>query len=153
VVGNQYVASFTNALLGGNLNDDEWVDILDYAVFSGQWHVTTSGDTNCSDVYPHADIDGNGLVDTDDFSWIQVHFLQGNAPDCCSGPIPLDGSQPVTAISVKDLIARGLGELAAGDLNNDGWLDQADVVAFLEGARPDQIGIGGVKKPLMQNQQ
>jgi hypothetical protein len=146
--GTQYDASFSNPLLGGNLNDDDWVDILDFGVFSYLFGPSTAP-TDCNTAAPHADIDGDGLVNSDDFSYIQTNFLKTHDPDCCSGPAPLGGSQPVVSVSVQDLIARGLGHLAAGDLNNDGWLDQADIVAFMQGARPDQMGVGGVKKPLM----
>jgi len=149
VSGTQYVASFGNPLIGGNLNDDEWVDILDFGVFNWQYGVG-GGDTDCLSAYPHADIDGDGIVDSDDFSFIQINFLATHDPDCCGTPAPLDGSMPVLSISVADLIARGMGELAAGDLNNDGWLDEGDVVAFMQGARPNQLGVGGVNKPLMQ---
>jgi len=148
VSGTQYVATF-DPLIGGNLNDDEWVDILDFGVFNWQYG-EVGGDTDCLDVYPHADIDGDSFVDSDDFSFIQINFLATHDPDCCGTPAPLDGSMPVLSISVADLIARGMGELAAGDLNNDGWLDQGDVVAFMQGARPNQLGVGGVNKPLMQ---
>jgi hypothetical protein len=149
VVGAHYVASFSNPLIGGNLNDDQWIDILDFGVFNWQYGFP-GGDTTCSSVYPHADIDGDGSVDSDDFSFIQINFLETHDPNCCGAPAPLDGAMPVLSISVQDLIARGLGHLAAGDLNNDGWLDQADVIAFMQGARPDQFGIGGVQKHLMQ---
>jgi hypothetical protein len=37
---------------------------------------------------------------------------------------------------VAELEAMGVPELAAGDLNGDGWLDEADIVEFLNGARP-----------------
>ena len=43
---------------------------------------------------------------------------------------------PVVRISVAELRARGLGALASGDLNGDGWLDQEDIAAFVAGARP-----------------
>jgi hypothetical protein len=142
IVGTQYVADFVTAgknLVGGNLNDDFWIDILDFGVFSWQWAVNYgSGDTDCDTPYPHADISGNGTVSTEDFTFIQINFLQGHEPNCCGMPglRSTDDYGPVTEISVADLTAMGLWHLAAGDLNNDGWLDTADVAEFLMGARP-----------------
>ncbi len=143
MIGTQYVADFTGdkQLIGGNLNDDFWIDILDFGVFSWQWAVNYgSGDTTCATPYPHADISGNGTVSTEDFTFIQINFLQGHEPNCCGLPgLRSDGEGdygPVTEISVADLMAMGLWHLAAGDLNNDGWLDTADVAEFLMGARP-----------------
>ncbi len=89
VVGTQYVASFINPLIGGNLNDDEWIDILDFGVFNWQWRRRWRGDTNCFTAYPHADIDGDGTVDSDDFTFIQINFLDTHDPNCCGAPAPL----------------------------------------------------------------
>jgi len=151
-VGIQYEAVFADDLLGGNLNDDAWVDILDFGTFSYLYGPAIPSTTDCSTAAPHADIDGDGQVETNDFTYIQTNFLETHDPACCSGPAPLGGSQPVTSVSVEDLIARGLSELAAGDLNGDGWLDEQDIVAFMQGARPNQIGVGGVVKPGLQHQ-
>jgi hypothetical protein len=49
---------------------------------------------------------------------------------------------PISRISIAGLYARGLGGLAVGDLNRDGWLDQLDIAAFMDGARPRPNGIG-----------
>jgi hypothetical protein len=148
IVGTQYVADFAGDpagggdwLVGGNLNDDRWIDILDFGVFAGQWSVSYgTGDTTCSMVFPHADISGDGSVGTGDFGFIQVNFLLGNEANCCGAPgLAPPGDGPVTEISVAELYALGLGHLAAADLNGDAMLDQADVQAFLMGARPQQV--------------
>jgi hypothetical protein len=34
---------------------------------------------------------------------------------------------PISAISVAELVDRGLTDLIGADLNNDGWLDMEDV--------------------------
>ncbi len=136
VVGTEYVATFTLPLLGGNLNGDTYVDILDFGVFSYQFG-PGGGPTTCADTGPHADITGNGVVGSDDFSFIQINFLKGDDADCCSSPSPMGpADRPVLSISVEELRRRGLGHLAIGDLNGDAVLDQADMAAFMSGARP-----------------
>ncbi|MBN2447781.1 MAG: hypothetical protein JXO22_13705, partial [Phycisphaerae bacterium] len=144
ILGTQYVADFTGGdmLIGGNLNDDFWIDILDFGVFSSQWNVSYgSGNTTCTTGFPHADISGDGLVWTGDFTFIQNNFLLGNEANCCGQPNLFRDQGPITEISVADLVAAGMAELAAGDLNGDGWLDEADVSAFLMGARPQTAPI------------
>ncbi len=140
VVDAQYVASFTDGdkLLGGNLNDDKWIDILDFGVFSWKYGTKykdgaevpgpdVNGNTTCSTGYPHADISGDGLVNTNDFNWIQSNFLKSHEANCCGQPGFRDDASAITRISVDELFAQGLGELAAGDFNGDGWLDEEDM--------------------------
>jgi hypothetical protein len=138
-VGDHYEVSFaspTKCLIGGNLNDDAWVDILDFGVLMSRWnHNYGTGDTACNTPSPHADIDGDGFVNLADFTFIQINFLQGNEANCCELP-GFREAGPLTRISVAELHARGLDALASGDLNGDGWLDEADIVAFMNGARP-----------------
>jgi len=149
VVDAQYVASFTDGdkLLGGNLNDDKWIDILDFGVFSWKYGTKykdgaevpgpdVNGNTTCSTGYPHADISGDGLVNTNDFNWIQSNFLKSHEANCCGQPGFRDDASAITRISVDELFAQGLGELAAGDFNGDGWLDEEDMVAFANGTGP-----------------
>lgn len=145
IVGTQYVADFVTpakALIGGNLNDDQYVDILDFGVFAYQWlvHYDSDGDllddghTPCGQFTIHADISGNGVVHTEDFTFIQINFLERNETDCCAQPDAESG--PVTGIPVATLRDWGMSSLAAGDLNQDGRLDESDMAAFLAGARP-----------------
>lgn len=151
ISGTDYVASFTtvangsatdDSLTGGNLNDDDVIDILDFGVFVGEYNEDYgTGDTTCATAFPHADLSGDGLVTAADYTFITNNFLEFDETDCCV--ILLAGrwhgaflKAPVTRISVDQLQRQGMGELAVADLNHDGWLDTADVQAFLEGARP-----------------
>jgi hypothetical protein len=41
-------------------------------------------------------------------------------------------------ITVRELRRRGLGDLAAADINRDGVLDEADLALVLQGVEPTQ---------------
>lgn len=144
VSGTQYVADFTGAaegLVGGDLNDDGLIDILDFGVFVWQFGVSYgSGDTTCATPYPHADISGNGTVGTEDFTFIALNFLQ--VDETCPGALVDLGyddlgvnapvRQPRERISVRELRAMQMSEFIVADLNQDGWVDAQDVAMFLQ---------------------
>lgn len=151
IVGAEYVADFTtsgttdDSLIGGNLNDDAYIDILDFGIFVGQYLDVLGGDTLCSTTGPHADISGDGIVGTEDFTFIGINFLKANETGCCvvlmaHGPRGITAQAaaagPVTRISRAELVQRGMGDLVVADLNKDGWLDVLDMMAFLGGALP-----------------
>lgn len=152
-VGALYVADFTDksalggdddSLIGGNLNDDQWVDILDYGVFTFQYNTIfgspPSGDTDCSTPAPHADISANGVVLVEDFTFIQVNFWEAHEPNCCGQPaLAIDGRDgPLSRVRVSDLHLYDLEYLAETDLNGDGWLDTTDMALFMQGVRPNR---------------
>ncbi len=159
IVGTQYQADFVVAgkpLIGGNFNDDKFIDILDFGVLSYQWLKyyqdgvvitpppwTQNGNTPCGTVGPHADVDGDGHVEQEDYNFISGNFLKSRDDNCCGQPgfapgggDDDDGAQPVMSIPIAELVERGLGYLAVADLNGDGVLDQSDLAAFMNGERP-----------------
>jgi hypothetical protein len=176
ISGTQYVASFTgdwagggNWLVGGNLNDDNYIDILDFGVFAGQYNLNYgTGDTTCTTPFPHADISGDGLVYTADYSFIQINFLKIQQADCLSlcplglvvaspvdttisasgtsvtgkrvGQQPPADEGPLASITVQELRKRGLHDLVVADLNGDGVVDQMDMVLWMQGVRPQTKG-------------
>lgn len=141
IVGVEYVADFTggDALVGGNLNDDSWIDILDFGIFVGQFGTSPGANTLCGYVGNHADISGDGTVNVLDFNFISLNFLQGHEANCSgvSGLVddstPAETAGPIQRISVRELIRRGWRDAVAGDLNHDGWLDANDIAQFLNG--------------------
>ncbi|HNQ22677.1 MAG TPA: IPT/TIG domain-containing protein [Phycisphaerae bacterium] len=157
IVGTDYVAGFTgttHGLIGGDLYDDNWIDIIDFGLYVNRWatHYDSNADTFDDGHTPcswnptpggpyHADVSGNGVVDDDDYTFIYIAFLTTGEDDCCRafGPSGAEGEGPIAEISVAQLVERGLGELVIADLNHDGWVDQADMGAFLEGARPMRV--------------
>lgn len=152
VSGTFFVSDFSDAgdeLLGGNLNADTYIDILDFGILVSQYGTSVDVDTDCSYVGPHADITGDGQVSTGDFTFIQINFLKFNEA-LCTAPMPVVGgpgfaeagqpvARPVTSISVDELRRLGLEDLVAADLNGDGMLDTTDVAEFAMGARPDHL--------------
>jgi len=60
--------NFTGAdkLLGGDLNGDNFVNILDYSVLKNNWYTTN----------PVADINGDGQVQTQDYSLLRSNFFK-----------------------------------------------------------------------------
>jgi hypothetical protein len=144
VVGLQYVASFTGAdgLVGGDLNDDGLIDILDFGVFVSQFGTNYgTPDTDCLTPFPHADLSGSGDVNAGDFTFIQQGFLEVDAGICFT-PLTMSGAlvdgrqRPRTRISVRELASLQLTHIAVADLNGDGWVDTQDIALFVAGARP-----------------
>ncbi|MHC4220559.1 MAG: hypothetical protein ACYSU7_19145, partial [Planctomycetota bacterium] len=152
VADGKYVASFRNftaagganrSLSGGNVNGDDFVDIFDFGAFAGEWLADYgSGDTTCTTPSPHADLSGDGVVFAEDFTFIAINFLDASDLTCCQ--TGSSAGRPVREISVAELYLLGLGKMAVADLNGDGWLDQFDMVAFANGARPRPRRIGPV---------
>ncbi len=123
------IAAFTSAsgkaLKSGNINNDNYIDILDFGGYIGRLSQNPGADTSCSTAPLHADFSGNGSVGTEDFTFIQGNFFAAADADPCG---PLAGSGPITDISVADLIARGDWDIARADLNLDGRLNADDIV-------------------------
>ncbi len=91
-ISGQYVANFTgeNQLIGGNLNDDDVIDLKDYDIFQALMSTlydsdgdgVVDGNTPCGVFTEHADITGNGRVDLADFSFLQINFGKTSETGC-----------------------------------------------------------------------
>ena len=132
-----------NWLIGGNLDgfkkdvpeaSHDVIDILDFGMFVGEYTEDYgTGDTTCATAGPHADINGDGEVDTLDFAFIEDNFLAHSKDCCCGGVASIVGR---TEVSVRELRLMGMGDLAVADLNRDGLVNMDDMTAFLAGERP-----------------
>jgi hypothetical protein len=120
--GTKWTVDF-GTLQQGDSNDDDLVDILDFGHYVGDFSGAVAPAAR-------SNFDGDTDVDTADFTFISGNFFQLGA--ACSNATH---NTPRGSVTVKDLRRMGMGELAAADINRDGRVDQADIVAFLRGAR------------------
>jgi hypothetical protein len=121
VIGAIYVPA--NDLIGGEANDDNMVDILDFGIFVGD----RGGGKLPGD---RSNWNRDGVVGSADFTFISLQFLsQGGS---CVGSFT--GGRPRDRVSIKELRRLGLGDLAVADFNHDGWLDRADILLYAQGA-------------------
>jgi hypothetical protein len=135
-----------NWLIMGNL--DAWkkanpledpsldvIDILDFGKFVSQFQVCYDDRKYGCHEGPHADINGDGCVDSADYNFILRNFLV-SAKDCCCGPTAASLPAPLAEVSVDQLRQMGLDDLVVADLNGDGLVNAEDMDAFSQGARP-----------------
>jgi hypothetical protein len=143
-----------NWLIGGNI--DAWkkkleganpsinvIDILDFGMFVSQYGTVANPNTPCGVNGPHADVNGDGIVDSLDFSFISRNFMKSSKQCCCG---PQTASTGLTEISVSELRALGMGDLAVADLNGDGLVNMDDMAAFLAGQGPGAKAPGRDRK-------
>jgi hypothetical protein len=142
--GINYAATFVGSretgghrLLSGNLNDDDYIDILDFGVLSLQHMSQASPDTPCGAPAPDANINGDNQVNLLDLVIFVGNSLKAAEPGCCGAGRPAaDG--PISAISVYELRRLGLDHLVPADINRDGMLDMGDVGALMNGQLPHE---------------
>lgn len=124
---NQYSGSAI--LLGGDANDDNVIDVLDFGVFASQIGQNVGANTFIGQVGPHADFSANGIVDTPDYTFISTQFLfVGDAPP---GNWLLAPPRPKKAATVREMIAAGAWRAREFDLNRDGWVEYQEIVDWL----------------------
>jgi hypothetical protein len=133
-----------NWLIQGNL--DAWkkdnplashdvIDILDFGQFVAGYGMQMDPNTDCEYKHlPHADINGDGVVDALDFSFITMNFLAHSKNACCPESAATEAGR--TSVTVRELRQAGLGDLAVADLDSNGVVDTNDIAAFLGGAVP-----------------
>ena len=98
-------------LMSGDVINDEVVDVLDW----GAYVVLNA----------NADLNMDNSTNASDGDMILANFGQKGDTGC--GSSFTNSPEPVTSISIAELVDRGMADLVAADLNNDGWLDMADI--------------------------
>ncbi len=124
---NQYMGSV--ALAGGDANNDNVIDVLDFGVFASQYGMNVGANTAISQPPPHADFSANGLVDTADYTFISTQFLMVGDPP--PGNWLLAPPTPKKRASVKEMLVAGAFRAAEFDLNGDGWVDYWEIEMWL----------------------
>ena len=123
ISGSKWVTPAPFGLIAGDSNDDNLVDIFDFASF-----VTDRGLNKT--VYSRSNYDHNGVVNNGDFGFISLNFLK--VGENCGGG-NFRGGAPRLRVSVKELRRMGSGNLELADINMDGWIDQADITLAMQG--------------------
>lgn len=132
--GNAQYESYSSGnvvVVGGDLTNDNVIDILDFGAFIGQFGDTLPApDDNW--VGRHADLSGNGLVWTEDFSVIYAGFLTKGNPDITGASVATAAKTTgKTSVTVEELRRAGVRNAENADLNRDGMVDMSDVALFL----------------------
>ena len=124
IVGSRYEATF--ALVQGDSNNDDMIEIVDYATW-----VIDFGSGKAVDA--RSNFNADALVNNADLGFVSTGFF--TVGESCTGAVA--GARPRERISVKELRRAGLGELAAADLNRDGWFDMRDMQIAVQGGGGD----------------
>ncbi len=124
-------------LVGGNLNDDSFIDIIDFAIFFPRYLSPAVPNTPCGTAGPDANVNGDAVVDLLDLVFVTGNSLLVSEANCCG----LGGvaAEPVTSITVEQLREMGMEDSAAADLTGDGVVDWEDIRAFFGGDPPGPI--------------
>lgn len=133
-VGNQYAGSVV--LRGGNLNLDNKIDISDYVVYAVRYGIPVSPDTPFphAPTFRHADISGDGNVDTADFTFLSVGF--GTIEDPLVGNYGRSDRTIRTKITVADACRESASRDAAKlDLNGDGVITVDEIQRYMSRRR------------------
>ena len=120
----------------GDSNDDDMVEIVDYALW-----VTDIASGIAQDA--RSNFNGDTTVNTGDFGYINVNFFR--IGDSCAPP--LQSRQPRDRVSVKELRRAGLGQLVAADINGDGWVDASDMQQYAQQGGASTPAAAGSKRP------
>ena len=119
LVGTRYSADFS--LRQGDSNDDDLIDILDFAIYIGDFGLAGPSDVS--------NFNADFVVGTVDFTFISIGFLQTG--EVCGGSF--NAGVPRKGITVRELRRMGLGHLAVADLDANGVVNQADMMRHLAG--------------------
>lgn len=148
-----------NWLVGGNLDGYDGalgtpstnaIDITDFGVFVSQFPSDNGdGNTPCGTAGPDADINGDGLVDLLDFTFVSMNFLE-DSKDCCCPDASAGAGAPSgrTSISVREAQRAGDVNIADADLNNDGVVDVTDMGLLLQGVTKEKKSPRGTRGAL-----
>jgi len=131
--GNNQYTGLPMLLKGGDANNDNLVDILDFGLLVANFGTSPGANTFIGQLGPHLDFSGDGVVGTADYTYIQINFLLvGDSPPGNYLNMP---GQPKKAATVKEMIRAGVPHAEKYDLNGDGWITYDELQRVLFGGR------------------
>jgi exo-beta-1,3-glucanase (GH17 family) len=133
ISGTQYTVMFlgNEALVNGDANDDNLVNVVDWAIVVTRIGTPASVDTNCDTVPFHVDFDGDGVVTEADGQFVLGNILEYGDNGCSAPQIGVSSQVIASAssrIRVQDLSAIiGGADAQRADITGDGTVDMQDV--------------------------
>ena len=97
-----------NWLIGGNVNMDRIIDFLDFGEVSAAMGNVENPHTTCAQTTFHADLNGDGLVDSEDLQFVMTNILQTDKVTCCPSNTNVTAilAGATMEISVKELFTQ-----------------------------------------------
>jgi hypothetical protein len=129
--GSGYVALDELVLMGGDTNNNSWVEIMDVTLFLAQMGMdAVPGGCPWSSVLRDADFGNDGNVWTMDYTFLSGNWLEHTECPCDTASV-----LPPNTIAMRAATAVRTAELPvaiaqAADLNRDGTVDYRDVRLF-----------------------
>ncbi len=145
-------------LINGNLSglDDGGVgriDIRDYVAYVLAIIIEPLPpvDSPCGTTVRHADINGDGLVNLLDFSFVLINMFNEDAAGCdafCSLGVTGPASTEFrTSMTMRELSDLGLGRAARlADMNDDGVVDMTDVAIYFDASSESSVSSSRTKR-------
>jgi hypothetical protein len=130
ISGYNYTLSATgdSALVNGDLNDDNLVDVIDWGVLVVRVGLAAPVNTDCATTGFQPDFDGDGYVTNGDGNRLLASFLAQGDSFC--NAFNSDGGIPTTRISVAELSVLTGTDASAADLNRDGLVNGKDIAIW-----------------------
>ena len=120
-------------------------DIL-RGIFFPFFLTVATANTPCGTPGPHANINGDSVIDLLDLVFVSGNSLQTSEPLCCSGGRAASADGPFMSISVNELRRTRQYDLIPADVNRDGMLDVGDIVSLIEGGVPVEPVVDSVRQ-------
>ena len=144
IIDGKYVLEFKgdptlqgNWLINGNLNGDHVIDLLDHALLLAQYSAALNPNTPCGTGSElHADLNGNGSVDSGDLGFIQRNFLVHDKGACCSTTAGETVPSEPSEISLEELDSLGLSYLRDADSDENGMVTAEEILSYLHDEPP-----------------
>ena len=117
-------ASGADALRNGDLDNDNVINVVDWAIYVVRDGMSMPSNTDCSTTGFHPDFNGSGTVTAADGAFITSNLLLLGSTPCGTAGMQ---APPLTRIAVDELAAIIGPDAVLADLNGDGMVDFGDM--------------------------